>query len=323
MLTTLAMVVALLAPARMSKIEIDVSPEDARIEVDGKVVEGKLAKVSAGRHVVRASKDGYQTTSRTVTTKGGDAVSVKLRLRVAKEKGRRKIATVTKRPGKPIGRPKPTPRAEPVAKRPSARTPSAKTPSAKTPAAKTPVAKAPSEPEEKPSTRTPETMTPPVAKRPTAKRPTGRRPVAKAPVKRRPDARPPIKRRPVAAGPAPVDGGGVSGGASPSGRTSTKPYAVLAFVVAGLAVTGGVIAGLAADGAADDFNQSTDRGEKTKFKRDSENLALGANIAYGVGATAAVVGAVLWAMDDTDDGYAVRAGPLPEGGAIVGIGGVF
>lgn len=320
MLTTLTLIAGLLAPAGSSHIKFDVQPAGALVQVDGKGIRGTAIKVRPGKHSVRVSKAGYIASKRTVTTKGGETLEVKFRLKRSKKRG---AVAVGKKAAKPKARtpikrktaaPKKTPargKSPKVTAKPNTRRPT-RHPTKKSPKVTLSPTKKPKKPVGKR----------PVKRRPVTKRPVKKRPVARKPVKRKPRGRRPVKRRPVAA--APVAGGG-GGGVEDSrgGGTSTKPFAVLAFVVAGVAVTGGVIAGLAAEGTAEDFNASVDRSEKQKLKRDADNLALGSNIAYGVGATAAVLGAVLWAMDDSDDGYAWQAAPLPEGGAVVGIGGVF
>lgn len=303
MLATFAVLVGLLAPGGNATLEVSVTPRNATVQVDGKTQKinlgGKIS-VSPGSHRVSASAPGYSSESQTVNTAAGKTSKVKLSLsKAAASKS-------------PISTKKPTTVA-PVAKRPAAKRPASKRPVAKRPVAKRPVSKRP------------------VAKRPVAaKRPIGNKPVgAKRPAVAKKPATGVATRPKTAARPnnnRPVSGGGNVNGATPVAAErrpmSTKPFAVLSWIVGGVAITGGVLAGMEAQDYADQFNDSVRRREKQGFKTDAENWALGSNVLYGVGATAVVVGALLWALDPADS-YGASVAPLPGGGAYVGFGGSF
>ncbi|MCB9530006.1 MAG: PEGA domain-containing protein [bacterium] len=150
--TILMLVVALLAPAGSARIQIDVEPANATIQLDGKRVKPSkgVLSVSPGRHTVKASASGYTSKSETVTVKAGGAAKVTLRL----AKSAKAKAPLAKGPAK---RP---------AKRP------VKRPVASGDGDKAPVAKAPiKRPVKKPVGPT---SKPPVSRKPTvAKRPVG------------------------------------------------------------------------------------------------------------------------------------------------------
>lgn len=308
MITTFALLVGLLAPST-GKLIVTTSPSQASIYVDGKKTNAKSGKaltVPAGQRKVTVKASGYGDQTKSVLVKKGGTAKVSIKL----SKGGKRAMIPVKKPGakKPASK-------KPFAKRPASKKPSSKKPVTKRPATKKPVAK-------RPGKKTP------IKKRNTIKRKpktVARKPKVGKKTQPRVARKPNVTRKPTTT--RPRSGGGVSGVApqpqpQPRRRTSTKPAAIFAFVVGGLAVTGGVLAGMQADGKADDFNTSLDRREKMDLRDEAEGWALGSNIAYGVGATAIVVGAVLWAMDDSD-GYAASVAPLPEGGAIVGLGGTF
>ncbi len=160
MTSVLAFVFALLAPPPQAILDIDVSPSNASIYVDGKRVKLSKGRVSVdpGTHKVRATRSGYRGQTRVVTTKAGKTYRVELKL----------ARTTSKAPSK-------RPSAKSPSKRPAKR-PSAKSPSKRP--AKRPVAKRPSKrPVKKPT----------VSKRPTRKPTVGKRPSGSSP---RPSARP-------------------------------------------------------------------------------------------------------------------------------------
>ncbi len=296
--------VGLLAGGGTGTLQLNVTPKTATVKVDGKTVKGFKSgrgfAVQAGTRTVVATAPGFKPLTRKLAVKPGQTTIVNLRLSRSSKRG---TAAPSKRPSKkrPSARP-----AEPRGK-PSLRP--SKRPDTKKPAAR------PSKRPLKPAAKAPPTP----KKRPATKRPPTKRPAAKPPVKKRPSRRPAAK--PAAPAPA-ARPRPATGGSRDTGSVSTKPWAVLSFVVGGLAVTGGVIAGLSANDAADDFNASFDRNEKLRLKDDSENLALLSNVLYGVGATGMVLGAVLWAMDP-GPGARAEVGPLPGGGAYVGVGGTW
>ncbi|MCB9522766.1 MAG: PEGA domain-containing protein [Myxococcales bacterium] len=315
MITTFALLVGLLAPST-GKLIVTTSPSSASIFVDGQEANAKSGQaftVPAGQRKVTVKASGHKDQTKSVLVKKGG--TARLTVTLSKASTRKTLVPVKKRTSK-----------KPTFKRPTTGTAGATTDGSKRPVSKKPVAKRPE------------------TKRPVAKRPGKKTPIKKTnTVKRKPKtvvaekprvgekpqprvaSKPNVTRKPVNTRPRAGGGGGVSGAApepAPARRTSTKPAAIFAFVVGGLAVTGGVLAGMQADGKAEDFNKSLDRREKMDLRDEAEGWALGSNIAYGVGATAIVVGAVLWAMDDSD-GYAASVAPLPEGGAIVGLGGTF
>ena len=338
MFTAFAMIVGLMAPSPYGTIRLDIKPDSATVEIDGKLVQKGETKVKAkaGTRKIVVMKSGYLPTKELVKVLPGKTVEVKIRLKVAKKtttKTTKKTVTkrTTTRGGFKTNQPRTTtkttktkttrkttirtgakvPRSKPKAKRP-AHKPKIQIGGGKKAPRRGPVVG-----------RSPGKSKSPAAKpdrRPTAKK---RRPTAK---KRRPTAkkRRKTKRRRRKTRPRAVAGGGngVRDTAQPQRRPSTKPWAVLAFVVGGLAVTGGVVAGLAADSSADDFNSATKRRAKMDLKDDTENMALLSNVLYGVGATGLVLGGVLWAMDPADN-YRAQVAPLPGGGAMVGLGGSF
>ncbi len=324
MITAFAVLIGLMAPSS-GQLLIQAQPSTVSVTVDGKAMPykpGKPMAVAAGRRKVEVSQRGYQTQTRTVMVKAGGQTKLSFKL----AKGGLPKAIAGKAPAKKptLGRPtvrKPAAK-RPATKKPAIKQPTSKQPAAKRPATKRPVAKRPTN--KRPITKRPVTKKPGVAKKPATSRPV----VAKKPrtgTKPTVTRKPMVRRKPTTTRPA-VGGGGVNGAApvapAPRSRPSLKPWAVFSFVVGGLAVTGGVLAGMQANDKADEFNGSVDRREKLGLKDDAENWALGANVAYGIGATAIVVGGLLWAMDP-GDGYAASISPLPEGGAMVGLGGTF
>lgn len=160
--TILTLVVALLAPAGSGRILVDVTPDNATIQLDGKRVKPSkgVLTVTPGKHTVKVSANGYRSESEAVNVKSGGAVKVTLNL-------------------------KKFPLAKSPSKRPSKR------PVAKRPTSKAPVAKAPAKrPVKKPATtgprpKTPVTRKPTVAKRPATARPVqpAARPVGAQPIR--------------------------------------------------------------------------------------------------------------------------------------------
>ncbi|MCA9541436.1 MAG: PEGA domain-containing protein, partial [Myxococcales bacterium] len=152
------MLIALLAPASSAELQIEVSPKNARIELDGKAVDGFTdLKVIAGNHKLVVTASGYDTETRTISLKPGT-------------KRTEKVALNKSAASKPPVAKKPVESSPPVAKKP--------------PTTRKPVAR-------KPTTRKP------VSKRPPARKPVSKRPPARKPVSKRPPARKPVTTKPV------------------------------------------------------------------------------------------------------------------------------
>ena len=100
-----------------------------------------------------------------------------------------------------------------------------------------------------------------------------------------------------------------------------RPWAMGAWAAGGVSVAVGIGVGIAANGSADDHNASRDYDEKKDLQDDAESLALTSNVFYGIGIAAIATGTVLWFLDSGDSHASVA--PLPDGGAIVGVGGRF
>ena len=287
MTSVFALVFALMAPpSATATLDITVSPSDATIYVDGKRVKplkGRL-KVKAGARVVKVSRSGYRSESKTVKVEKGRVLRVKFALSRTKSKAPSKKPVATKKPGakKPVATRKPT--KKPVRKRP------AKKPMKKPVANKSPRKR----PTKKPTKKPRPTKKPTVGKRP-AKRPAAS-----------PGARP--------AGPQPI-----RDEAQPA-PPSYRGYAIVSFLVGGAAIAGGAYMGTQADASADEFNRSTDRFDKQEFKDDTEFQATAANVLYGVGAAGVVLGALLWAAEPD---YRYSVAPMPGGGTYVGVEGRF
>lgn len=304
MLTTFAVLVGLLAPST-AKIVVKSTPSVSTVEVDGKKTQLRFGaiNVKAGKHKITVRRSGYASQSKTVSARAGKTTTVTFKLvraKAVKKPATKKPVIVGRRP---IRSPVKTP-----SKRPATKKPVAKKPVAKKPVRKKPIKKKP---------RYGKKTTPVVGKKKNPR------------IKRKPKVatgrRPKTTRRPRTSRPRGTTGvaGGYNQPPPPRRRrTSYKPWAVFSFVVGGLAVTGGVLAGMQADDKAKEFNDSVDRRDKQTFKDEAEGWALGSNVLYGVGATGVVVGALLWAMDP-GDGYAAQIVPLPDGGAMVGVGGTF
>ncbi|MCA9538437.1 MAG: hypothetical protein KC620_06085 [Myxococcales bacterium] len=115
----------------------------------------------------------------------------------------------------------------------------------------------------------------------------------------------------------------VDTGIRPTGTSGqvVAGWSLIGLGAAGLA-TGGVFGYLARD-AANEFEGTIVLEDKKDLRDTAKSRALIADIAFGVGAAAAVTGVVLLLLDDGGaEASALRFGPTP-GGAQVGLGGVF
>lgn len=324
MLSVLAFLIGLLgAPNVSGNVALNVSPSNATVKVDGKVIKGfksgRAFQVSPGRHTLQVTGQGYKADKRSITVKKGQT----LRLKVSLSKATGGMVKA------------------PIKVRPKTKGPLIKTPSKKKPAAKAPAKGVTLTPGRKAGGVATPKITPgrKPAKRPVARKPVTRKPSSKSPVVAKPKVtarprpktrqpRPKVTTRPQTRpktvtdpGPA-VRPAGVRDSNPPARRANYKPLAALSFVVGAAAVAGGVVVGMKADEAAEDFNSSVFLEQKRGYKDDAENLALGANVLYGVGAAALLIGGLLWAMDDGGSTYGTVA-PTPDGGAYVGLGGSF
>jgi hypothetical protein len=306
MWSTLALLVGLLQPAGGATLQITVAPKEASIEVDGKKQSLRLGGrvlVAPGTRQVTARAPGHSPQTRKVEVVAGQ--TLRLVFKLAPAKGPVAAAPAQGPLAQPATRPVPAKAPGVAPKRDTVAAP------AKAPAKK------PEEPEE------PEEPAGEVSRAP-ARRPVEERaPSVTTKPKAGTDEAPTTERRPRATRPVP-DGAPAPAPGPVPGPQSTKPQAVLAFLVGGAAIAGGIWAGLEANERADAFNDSVDRRAKQRFKRETETWALGANVLYGVGAAGVALGALLWIMDPADRA-ATRAAvaPLPEGGAVVGLGGTF
>ncbi|MFN3199022.1 MAG: PEGA domain-containing protein [Bradymonadia bacterium] len=334
MLQILALLVGILgAPApKGGQITIDVKPGDAKVTLDGRVVKGfksgRPFNASAGRHTLQITRKGYKGDKRSVTVAKGKTLRINVGL---KKVGNFSVAPVKVRPkAKPKG---------PIVVNKGPK--KGKGGAAKKPAVKGGFVMKPGGGKVKPGKPTVKTP----VRGPTAKKPTKKPVVAKKPavtkkpkvtskpkVAARPKARPkpkvttrpktrPRNNRPVAVRPNNNQPNGVRG-AAPYRRPSLKPWAALSFVVGAASIAGGVVVGLQAEDKAEEFNDSVFLDDKRELKQDAENLALGSNVLYGVGAAALLIGGLLWAMDDSGSTYG-SVTPMPGGGAYVGFGGSF
>lgn len=68
----------------VSRLDLQVTPAAAAISIDGRQaardVDGKIL-IDAGNHELTAESDGYETTTRTLTTDGGEAIKLNIALR--------------------------------------------------------------------------------------------------------------------------------------------------------------------------------------------------------------------------------------------------
>lgn len=301
MLTTFAVLAGLLAPpAATGTIDVDVTPANAIIEVDGKAVLSHTVKVKAGSHKVTARAKGYASQTRNVTVSANQKARVAFRLTKA---GTVKPPVVK---GPDVGGGSKTPT---VGGGGGGKTPTVKGGS------KTPIVigkgKTVDEPV-KPGIKTTPKTTPKVT--PKAKNDDG------PTVVKRPRTGPATgKRNPPARGN--VNTGGGARGRRDTGSQSLRPWAVLSFVVGGLAITGGVITHGIAEDKAEEFNASRDRQEKLKLHDEAKGFDTASTVLYGVGATGVALGILLLAVDPGDSRAMVS--PLPEGGAMIGYGGTF
>lgn len=302
MLTTFAVLAGLLAPpAATGTIDVDVTPSNAVVEIDGKAVINRKVKVKVGSHKVTARAKGYASQTRNVTVNANQTARVPFRLT--------KVGTV-----KP-----------PVVKGPDSG--GGKTPTVggggRAPAAggKTPIVigKGGSKGDTpvKPGIKVTPKENPKVTPKVTPKTDDDRPAVVKRP-KTGPAAG---KRNPPARGNVNNGGGARGSRDSGGGGGSLRPLAVLSFVVGGLAITGGVITHGIAEDKAEDFNASRDRQEKLDLRDEAKGYDTASTVLYGVGATGVALGILLLAVDTGDSRATVS--PLPEGGAMIGYGGTF
>lgn len=289
MVTTFAVLVGLMAGGT-GKIELNVSPDNAIVEVDGKQIKSRTISVKAGDHRVVVRANGYAARSQKVRVIANKKSKVTIRLKrsATKKAVARKGVTV-------IGR-------KTVAKKPVRRAVKGKK-----------VVNVPA-PVKRPVKRK-------VVRKTTKKKVVGRKVVRKTNkkttvVNRRPARRTTGTRRPAARG-AVRNNRNTSRG----GSRSLRPWAILSFVVGGAAVTGGYITNGIAQDHADDFNTSANRTEKLSLHKKSKDMETVSTVLYGVGATGVALGVLLLAMDPGDRRATVA--PLPGGGAMVGYTGSF
>ena len=289
MVTTFAVLVGLMAGGT-GKIELNVSPNNAIVEVDGKQIKSRTVSVKAGNHKVIVRASGHSARSQNVRVVSGKKTKVTIRLNRAKGK-----TAVVRTPGRKgvtvIGR-------RPVAKKPIRGAVKGKK------VVRRPVKK-----------KT-------VVRKTVKRKKNGRKVVRKTTrkkttvVNRRPAKRTTGTRRPAARGAVRGNRRGGRGGSQ-----SLRPWAILSFVVGGAAVTGGYITGGIAQDRADEFNTSSNRTEKLSLHKKAKDMETVSTVLYGVGATGVVLGALLLAMDPGDRRATVA--PIPGGGAMVGYTGSF
>lgn len=110
----------------------------------------------------------------------------------------------------------------------------------------------------------------------------------------------------------------------PAPRSSTQATAGWVLVGTGLAsLTGGAVVGYLASDTADQFSASTNLSEKQDLRDTAETRALVADVLLGVGAVAALTGALLVALDDgpAEGSARLMVGPTLGGGVGVWWGG--
>lgn len=290
MVTTFAVLVGLMAGGT-GKIEVNVVPGNAIVELDGKRLSSRVVSARAGDHTVRVRSAGYATKSQKVRVIANKTSKVTIRLKRTAKKAPRKSVVIGRKTvnKKPIKRPVKT-----VVKRPVKKTP------VRRPVRKTTVKKT-------------------VKKRTVNNRPgvrTKKKTVkTRTTVNRRPARKTTGRRR------APARGNSVRGRRGGRGSQSLRPWAVLSFIVGGAALTGGYIVNGMAQDEADKFNQSRNRTEKLSLHKKASDLDTGSTVLYGVGATGVALGVLLLAMDPGDRRATVA--PMPGGGAMVGYTGSF
>ena len=112
MVTTFAVLVGLMAGGT-GKIELNVSPNNAIVEVDGKQIKSRTVSVKAGNHKVIVRASGHSARSQNVRVVAGKKTKVTIRLNRAKAKktvvrspGRKGVTVIGRRPvaKKPIKR---------------------------------------------------------------------------------------------------------------------------------------------------------------------------------------------------------------------------
>lgn len=294
MVTTFAVLVGLMAGGA-GKIQVDVTPGNAVIELDGKRLDSRVVSAQAGDHTLRVSSSGYATKTQKVRVVANRTSKVTIRLKAVAKKAPAKSVvigrkTINKRPSK---------RPVPVVKRPIKNDPTptpVRRPVVRKTTVKTTVKTVKTDPRPNNGVRKKTVKTNTV-------------------VNRRP------ARKTVGVRPAPARGGvsGRRGGGR--GSQSLRPWAVLSFVVGGAALTGGYIVNGMAQDKADEFNTSRNRTEKLSLHKDAKDLDTASTVLYGVGATGVALGVLLLAMDPGDRRATVA--PLPGGGAMVGYTGSF
>lgn len=302
MVTTFAVLVGLMAGGT-GTIDLNVSPNNAIVEVDGKQVKARTFSAKAGDHTLTIRANGYVTKKQKVRVIAKKTTKVSVRLsksgrsktvvRTPSRKGAVVIGRKTTVKGKTIGGTVKKPVRKPVVKKP----------------ARKPVRK----PVRTVKTKTVKTKT---KKGTRTKTKTKTKTVRTRTVKRRPARRTTGTRRPAARGNV---RGARRGGRG--GSTSYRPWAVLSFVVGGAALTGGYIVNGMAQEHADDFNASRNRTEKLSLQKKAQDTEMASNVLYGVGATGVALGVLLLAIDPGDRRATVA--PLPGGGAMVGYTGSF
>ncbi len=110
----------------------------------------------------------------------------------------------------------------------------------------------------------------------------------------------------------------------PGSTQTTVGWVLVGTGLVGLA--GGGVMGYLAGDSADKFSASTDFEEKVGHRDDAQSRALVADVAFGIGAAAAITGIVLIAIDDDPEASTsgtVGAGPTPGGGFGVWLGGTL
>ncbi|MGK0358521.1 MAG: hypothetical protein ACI9U2_000810 [Bradymonadia bacterium] len=295
MVTTFAVLVGLMAGGA-GKIELNVSPNNAIVEVDGKQIKSRTVSVKAGNHKVVVRASGHSARSQTVRVASGKKTKVTIRLK--RSTAKKAVVRAPGRKGVTV-----------IGRRPAAKKPIKRGVKGKKIAVRRPV-----------NVRRPVKKT--VVRKTVKKKTVGRKVVRKTVkkkttvVKRRPAKRTTGKRRPAARNTVRGNRGGGRGGSQ-----SLRPWAILSFVVGGAAVTGGYITSGIAQDRADEFNTSSNRTEKLSLHKKAKDMETVSTVLYGVGATGVVLGALLLAMDPGDRRATVS--PIPGGGAMVGYTGSF
>ncbi|MBU0553573.1 hypothetical protein KKF91_17620 [Myxococcota bacterium] len=323
MTTLMALVITLSGlGGQTTPLTVDVSPKDATLHLDGKPIQaGRAVPVSAGRHTLKATRKGYKSQSKTIIAKG-KAVRVSIILGAQPQaseptapRGKKPIARERKPPVRRGG-------ARTIAPVRDERQPSGGTltrdAQPKPPAdpirdVRVPDRRVPDRgvPDKKPAPREADAAP--------RRADNGAKGYTPGPRRRRVPPREVVEDRTRKNDAPPPDGGQASGRTTRQ-RGSLKPLAVVSFLIGGAAIVGGVVTGKMADDAADDFNASRFYDKKINYKQEAEDLSLGSNVLYGVGAVGIGLGALLWGMDSA---YQASVAPMPGGGAYVGVGGSF